>query len=69
MKKPKPFFSRSFETMFLLSSPLVILKVTETVDWSWWWVTCPLWIIPVTYLGMIAMVLIVNLIIILIPSK
>jgi hypothetical protein len=20
------------------------LKLTETIDWSWWWITCPLWI-------------------------
>jgi hypothetical protein len=19
------------------------LKLTETIDWSWWWITCPLW--------------------------
>jgi hypothetical protein len=22
----------------------LILKLTETIDWSWWWVTAPLWI-------------------------
>ena len=21
-----------------------VLKMTNTVDWSWWWVTAPLWI-------------------------
>ena len=21
----------------------LILKLTNTIDWSWWWVTCPLW--------------------------
>lgn len=20
------------------------LKLADAVDWSWWWVTCPLWI-------------------------
>jgi|AntDeeMinimDraft_6_1070357.scaffolds.fasta_scaffold59615_1 hypothetical protein len=19
------------------------LKLTETIDWSWWWITAPLW--------------------------
>lgn len=19
------------------------LKLTNVIDWSWWWVTCPLW--------------------------
>ena len=22
----------------------LILKLTDTIDWSWWWVTNPLWI-------------------------
>jgi hypothetical protein len=28
-------------TLFLI---FLILKLTETIDWSWWWVTSPLWI-------------------------
>lgn len=33
-------------TLFLI---FLILKLTETIDWSWWWVTSPLWI-PVAFL-------------------
>lgn len=22
----------------------LVLKLTDTIDWSWWWVTSPLWI-------------------------
>lgn len=22
----------------------LILKLTHTIDWSWWWITAPLWI-------------------------
>ena len=22
----------------------LILKLTDQIDWSWWWVTSPLWI-------------------------
>jgi hypothetical protein len=22
----------------------LILKLTNNIDWSWWWVTAPLWI-------------------------
>lgn len=21
----------------------LVLKLTHTVDWSWWWITAPLW--------------------------
>ena len=22
----------------------LVLKLTNTIDWSWWWVTAPLWL-------------------------
>lgn len=27
----------------LLFIVFLILKLTDTIDWSWWWVTAPLW--------------------------
>ena len=29
----------------------LILKVTETIDWSWWVVTLPLWLVPALAVG------------------
>lgn len=35
-------FSFSFcEVLFII---FLILKLTHTIDWSWWWITAPLWI-------------------------
>jgi len=31
----------------------LVLKLTGNIDWSWWWVTSPLWI-PIT-LGVIVL--------------
>lgn len=28
----------------LLFVIFMVLKLTDLVDWSWWWVTAPLWI-------------------------
>lgn len=28
-------------TVFII---FLILKLTHVIDWSWWWVTAPLWI-------------------------
>lgn len=28
----------------LLFIVFLILKLCKTIDWSWWWVTSPLWI-------------------------
>lgn len=33
----------------------LVLKLTNVIDWSWWWVTCPLWAGGVIAIG--AMVL------------
>lgn len=27
----------------LLGLVFIVLKLTHTIDWSWWWVTSPLW--------------------------
>ena len=26
----------------------LILKLTGNIDWSWWWITFPLWVSPLT---------------------
>ncbi len=28
----------------LLTIAFVVLKLTNTIDWNWWWVLSPLWI-------------------------
>lgn len=28
----------------------LILKLMEYIDWSWWWVTSPLWIVAILYI-------------------
>ena len=33
----------------------LILKLTGNIDWSWWWVTSPLWI-PVAIAGSIFLI-------------
>ena len=29
--------------MMLLFLIFMVLKLTDQIAWSWWWVTCPLW--------------------------
>lgn len=38
----------------------MVLKLTNYIDWSWWWVTAPLWI-PILILGIIGLIAIVYL--------
>lgn len=41
----------------------LILKLTGTIDWSWWWVTAPIWI-PVAFV-----ILIVGVTVVLFPKE
>lgn len=34
----------SIPFLWLLGLVFVVLKLTNVIDWSWWWVTCPFWV-------------------------
>ena len=34
----------SWPIAWILTIVFIVLKLTETIDWSWWWVFSPLWI-------------------------
>ena len=40
----------------------LILKLTGTITWSWWWVTAPLWIPFALILGILALALVILII-------
>ena len=41
----------------LLTIVFIVLKLTNCINWSWWWVTSPLWI-PIAIL--IAVIILVS---------
>jgi hypothetical protein len=47
-----------FGLMFLI---LMTLKLTNYIDWSWWWVTAPLW-------GGFALIFIIIIIVVIVKS-
>jgi ABC-type Fe3+-siderophore transport system permease subunit len=42
----------------------LVLKLTNVIDWSWWWVTAPLWI-PI---GLAVMIFIVTALVIIVKA-
>lgn len=40
-------------TLFIV---FLILKLTNTIDWSWWWVTSPLWAVAIAYIFVIFLI-------------
>jgi len=43
----------------LLTLIFIVLKLTHSIDWSWWWITAPLWIpatVAITVLGIVIVI-------------
>jgi hypothetical protein len=40
----------------LLTVAFIVLKLTDVIDWSWWWVLSPLWIPVVILLAILLVV-------------
>ena len=54
----------SFPIASILTIVFVVLKLTNVISWSWWWVVSPLWI-P---LGLIAILFVVVFVFLLIKA-
>jgi H+/Cl- antiporter ClcA len=39
----------------------LILKLTGNIDWSWWWVTSPIWIPILLFVGVLVIVFLFGL--------
>ena len=39
----------------LLAIVFITLKLTDVIDWSWWWVLCPLWGLAALIMGIMIM--------------
>lgn len=44
----------------LLFVALVVLKLCNVIDWSWWWVTAPIWLPICVVLGFLLIIAIVG---------
>ena len=59
-------YSPSCMILFIV---FLVLKLTNVINWSWWWVTAPLWIIPSAIIIGIALLSVVAFIIEMILKK
>ncbi len=50
-------------TMFIV---FLILKLTGNIDWSWWWVTSPLWLPLAIVIGFAALLITVGIILVMV---
>ena len=49
---------------FILFVVFLVLKLTNNIDWSWWWVTSPLWIPSVLLISITLFIVLVLLMLI-----
>jgi hypothetical protein len=47
------FLSDGIGLCGFLSLAFIILKLTGCIDWSWWWVLAPSWVIPAIMVAVI----------------
>lgn len=47
----------------LLTVVFIVLKLTDNIDWSWWWVLAPTWIPLAAVVGFLIIALFIALII------
>ena len=57
MSKETTVFNSGIPTILFVV--FLVLKLTGEIDWSWWWVTSPLWIPIAAVLVLIVIVLVV----------
>jgi hypothetical protein len=50
-------------TVFIIFLTLKLCKIGSVADWSWWWVTSPLWIPLIIMLIIIIIVIILSFIV------
>jgi hypothetical protein len=51
--------SVSLKLDMILFLIFLVLKLTDNIDWSWWWVTSPLWL-PLVFVIVFSIVVIVG---------
>lgn len=46
----------------LLFVAFVVLKLTGVINWSWWWVTSPMWIVAALFFSVLFVMFLIKLI-------
>ena len=46
--------------ILILFITFLVLKLTHVIDWSWWWITAPLWIPASVTIIMLIVLFIIN---------
>ena len=56
-------------TCFPLFLVFLVLRLTEVINWSWWWVTAPLWLPIGLFIAITILFLFISLIIVIVSNS
>lgn len=59
MRDKKIIIYKGVSFTSLLFIVFLVLKLTNVINWSWWWVTAPLWVTPVLGIVLVSLFIIV----------
>ncbi len=48
----------SMPVLSILGVVFIVLKLTGHIDWSWWWVLAPFWLIPIAWVALVLVALV-----------
>jgi hypothetical protein len=63
MSEKRIIISSGITFPMLLFLVFLVLKLTNVITWSWWWITAPLWITPAFVLLICLLIAIIFLLI------
>ncbi len=64
MSKEQQITAVNSSILTIMFVVFLVLKLTGNINWSWWWVTSPLWLPIVSIIGLIALIMVVAILII-----
>ena len=64
MSKEKQVIVINSSILTVLFVVFLTLKLTGNIDWSWWWVTSPLWLPLAILIGFITLIITVGIILV-----
>ena len=64
MSKEQTTTAISSSLTTILFVVFLVLKLTGNIDWSWWWVTSPLWLPIAILIGFVALIITVGIILV-----
>lgn len=66
MSKEQNIISFNSSILTILFVVFLVLKLTGNIDWSWWWVTSPLWLPLAIVIGFAALMITVGIILVIV---